>query len=432
MALLLDRVKQFFLHTGWDKTYWVGFSGGIDSHVLLHLCAELRKSCPLQIKAVHVHHGLSVHASEWALHCQKVCENLKIELIQKSIEAKAFSGDSPEEKARDLRYAVFAECMAPQDILLTAHQEEDQAETLLVQLFRGAGPKGLSAMPALKSFANGFHARPLLNTSRAEIKKYAEQNQLSWIDDESNDDTRFTRNFLRHSVLPLLQERWPTVTHTLARVAENCAETEEFIARVVLDDLKNCYGNNHFTLSIQKLMLFDAVRQRQILRTWFSECGFAIPSSVKLHQIQQDFLLSQSDKLPVMRWDQTELRRYRNMLYLMKPLTEHDPTQVFTWDLKESLMIPGIGKLQATGLNAQQVTVGFRQGGERCYFPKRHCHQLLKNLMQEWGIPPWERDRIPLIFIDEELVAVVGFFMHEQYQTESCPPLLFSLSPSFD
>ena len=186
MALLFDRIKTFCLAQGLDKIYWVGYSGGLDSHVLLHLCAELRKQYPLRLKAVHVHHGLSVNASDWVVHCEQVCADLQIEFIQKSIEAKALTGDSPEEVARDLRYAVFAKLLAPQDILLTAHQQDDQAETVLVQLLRGAGPKGLAAMPELKAFAAGFHARPLLSVSRVELKKYAEGNYLTWINDESN------------------------------------------------------------------------------------------------------------------------------------------------------------------------------------------------------------------------------------------------------
>ncbi len=422
MALLIDCIKTFCLEQGLDKTYWIGYSGGLDSHVLLHLCAQLRKQYPIRLKAVHVHHGLSIHAEDWMLHCEKICDQLQIELIQKSIHAKALTGDSPEEVARDLRYAVFAELMETDDILLTAHQQDDQAETLLVQLLRGAGPKGLSAMPVIKTFAKGFHARPLLSLSRVELKSYAEEQQLTWINDESNEDKSFTRNFLRHSILPVLKERWPTVTKTLARVAKHCAESEEFISSVVREDLATCRGESHRTLSIKKIKMLNAMRQRQVLRAWFMQCGFSVPSSIKLNQIQQDFLKSQADKLPLIRWGKVELRRYRDELYLMQPLSSFDTRQIFSWDLRQSLVIPGIGELSTTmtekglSLNMTQVTVRFRQGGERCYFPKRRCHQLLKHLMQEWAIPPWERDRIPLLFIEDRLIAVVGFFLAEDYQ----------------
>ncbi len=423
MALLIDSIKTFCLEQGLDKTYWIGYSGGLDSHVLLHLCAELRKQYPVRLKAVHVDHGLSVNAYDWSMHCEKVCAELQIEFIQKSVNAKASLGDSPEEVARDLRYAVFVDLLAPQDILLTAHQQDDQAETLLVQLFRGAGPKGLSAMPVLKTFAAGFHARPLLSASRLELKHYAEEQHLTWINDESNEDKSFTRNFLRHAVLPVLKQRWPTVTKTLARVAENCADAEAFIAGVALEDLALCRGESGLTLSIKKLRLLNHARQRQVLRVWFVERGFTVPSSVKLHHIQHDFLESQSDKLPLMRWDQVELRRYRDELYIMLALSPYDTTQVFVWDLTQPLSIPHLGELRATvtegvglSLDIQHVTVRFRQGGERCYFPDRRCHRLLKHLMQEWAIPPWERDRIPLFFVRDTLIAVADFFQAKDYQ----------------
>ncbi len=420
MALLFDRIKTFCLARGLDKTYWVGYSGGLDSHVLLHLCAELRKQYPLRLKAVHVHHGLSIHAMDWAMHCEKVCADLQIEFIQKSIDAKALTGDSPEEVARERRYDVFANLLASQDVLLTAHQQDDQAETLLVQLFRGAGPKGLAAMPALKTFAAGFHARPLLSASRAELTHYAEEQHLTWINDESNEDKNFTRNFLRHAILPVLKQRWPTVTKTLARVANNCAEAEALANNAIQQDLEVCRGIHRATLSIKKLMTLDAVRQRHLLRAWFIEQAFPVPSSVKLHQIQQDFLQSDADKLPVMYWDDVELRRYRHTLYIMKKLMHHDATQVFSWDLSQPLVIPHVGTLHATLMeNAglfPHLTVRFRQGGERCYFPKRGCHRLLKHLMQEWGIPPWERDRVPLLFVEDRLIAVVGYFLDASYE----------------
>lgn len=424
MASLVEHLKTFFLAQGLDKTYWIGYSGGLDSHVLLHLCAEVKKSYSLRLKAVHVHHGLSPHASDWVVHCEKICADLQIDLIQKSIQAKALPGDSPEETARDLRYAVFSDLMAPQDILLTAHQQDDQAETLLVQLFRGSGPKGLAAMPAMKAFAQGFHGRPLLSASRSELKKYAEEHRLTWIDDESNEDKSYARNFLRHAVLPVLKQRWPTVTKTLARVAENCAETEEMISSLVSQDLAACCGSTPRVLAINQLLLLNHVRQRQVLRTWILAQGFTVPSSAKLHQIQHDFLQAKQDKSPYMKWGNTELRRYQNEIYIMNALLPHDSMQTFSWDMTQSLILPHLGELFVTltdspGLSQAitHATVRFRQGGERCYFSERGCHQLLKHLMQEWNIPPWERDRVPLLFVEEELIAVVGFFIDSRYQS---------------
>lgn len=422
MASLFNCVKTFCLAQGFNKTYWIGYSGGLDSHVLLHLCAELRKHYPLQFKAIHVHHGLSANAHDWAAHCAKVCADLQIEFIQEAIDAKALTGDSPENVARQRRYAVFAGLLAAQDILLTAHQQDDQAETVLVQLLRGAGPKGLAAMPALKAFAVGLHGRPLLSVSRCELKQYAEENQLIWIDDESNENENFTRNFLRHSVLPVLKQRWPTVTTTLARVAENCAEAQVIVTTMAAQDLAMCRAETSQTLAIKKLALLDKARQHQVLRAWLTELGFSLPSAVKLQHIQRDFLQASQDKSPYISWDQVEIRRYRDTLYAMHCLPQHDARQVFSWDMSQALIIPHLGTLRATltenaGLRSdiQQVTVRFRQGGERCYFPARSSHQLLKHLLQQWNIPPWQRDRLPLLYVDNTLIAVTGFFLDRNY-----------------
>ena len=422
MASLFDFVKTFCLAQGFDKTYWIGYSGGLDSHVLLHLFVELRKQYPLQLKAVHVHHGLSTHADAWAIHCAKVCGDLQIEFVQKTIDAKALAGDSPENKARQRRYEVFTGLLAAQDVLLTAHQQDDQAETVLVQLLRGAGPKGLAAMPVLKPFAAGLHGRPLLSASRRELKQYAEKNQLSWIDDESNENENFTRNFLRHTVLPVLKQRWPTVTTTLARVAENCAETQQIVATMAAQDLAMCRKEKDQTLAIKKLGLLDKVRQRQVLRAWLTELGFSLPSAVKLQQIQRVFLQASHDKSPYINWGEVEIRRHRDALYAMPFLPLHDATQVFSWDMSQELVIPQLGTLCATlsegaglRLDIQQVTVRFRQGGERCYFPERGHHQSLKHLLQQWNIPPWQRDRLPLLYVNDTLIAVTGFFINASY-----------------
>jgi tRNA(Ile)-lysidine synthase len=288
-------------------------------------------------------------------------------------------------------------------------------------------------MPALKEFAAGFHARPLLSVPRIELKHYAESYHLTWIEDESNANKHFTRNFLRHDVLPLLKQRWPTVSKTLARTAENCAETQQLVTMITMQDLAVCRDKQVKTLSIKKLQLLDANRQRQVLRAWLKELGFSIPSSAKLHQIQHDFLQAREDKLPYMTWNKIELRRYQDSLHAHDCLVPHDATQTYSWDLTQPLVIPNLGSLHAVmteneGLHPdiKQVTVRFRQGGERCYFSKRRCHQSLKHLFQQWRIPPWERERIPLIFIDDTLAAVPGFFLDAAYA--STPGRQFSFA----
>jgi len=405
-----------------DVTYWLAYSGGLDSHVLLHLMAKLRVVVPLNLRAVYINHGLSPNAAAWAKHAASVCQQLQIEFQQQSINFHVTPGKSREDLARDRRYQVFAELLAPNDFLLTAHHQNDQAETLLLQLLRGAGPKGLSAMPRIKPFASGFHARPLLNFTRNELADYATQHQLKWIEDESNTDTQFTRNFLRCNVLPVLQQRWANVTNVLARAADNCAEAEQLLASVALEDLAAIQDSEPHIISIQKLQLLNPLRQRHVLRTWFSQLNFPLPSVVKLQQIQQTMLFARHDKLPHVNWGNVEVRRYRDQLHALRCLLPHDPTQVITWNLAELLTVKNFGELQAVRVNGaglradiDAVTVRFRQGGERVCLPGRKHHHELKKLFQEWGVLPWQRDRVPLIYVQEKLAAVVGFFIADEF-----------------
>jgi tRNA(Ile)-lysidine synthase len=408
------------LKTGTHKTYWVAYSGGMDSHVLLHALANVRKHFPLQIKAIHVHHGLSPAADDWALHCAKICADLKIDFILQKITINTQKRESLEQAARDQRYAVFKEVLSYQDLLLTAHHQNDQAETVLLQLLRGAGPKGLAAMPRLKKMGQGELARPLLGFTREALTGYAMQHNLQWIEDESNTKTRFTRNFLRHEVMPLLETRWPTTAATLARVAANCADTETVLDEVIGEDLIQA-KNNAAGLSIATLKKFSFARQRLILRQWFREQRILMPSAKKLNYILSDICMAREDKSPAVIGATIELRRYRGYLYIKESpfITTLDSV---TWDLRQPLVMPGVGILhaiqtQGQGLRADlaQVTIGFRKGGERCCLPGRNFHHALKNLFQDWGVPPWERHRTPLIYVENQLAAVVGFSLCEGF-----------------
>ena len=290
-------------------------------------------------------------------------------------------------------------------------------------MLRGAGPKGLAAMPRIKPFAKGFHARPLLDFTRQDLKQYAEEKQLHWIDDESNKDVNFVRNFLRHDIIPVLQKRWPTVTTTLSRVAEHCAEAQQLLDEMAAEDLAKAKGNELDTLSIKKLSQLDPARQRHVLRAWLSQLHLPIPPTVKLQQIQQDMLHAREDKAPHFTWRDIELRRYRDTLYVMPCLKKHDSTLSFDWDLSQSATL---GDLQSISMKGQglradinQVVVRFRQGGEVFQMPGRTYRHDLKKLFQDWGIPPWMRNRIPLIYVGEKLAAIVGFALSDEFAVQS-------------
>lgn len=427
MASLFDEVRRFCFAQGLDKTYWVAYSGGLDSHVLLHTLAALAKHHPISVKAVYVHHGLSPNASAWAAHCAAVCRELGVDFIQKNLCIDKKTGESIEALAREARYLALQKLMTENSVLVTGHHQDDQAETLLLQLIRGSGLKGLSAMPIVKPFAKGVHGRPFLMMARATMQAYAEKNQLTWIEDESNHERRLARNFLRHEIFPLLKTRWPSVTATLTRAAEHCAEAQAFVDQVIHKDLDRCLsGADGIGLSVTALQTFSSTRQRHILREWLARKHYPIPPVAKMQAIQTNGLQAATDRFPCITWGGVELRRYQDVLYVMKCLVAHDTTKRYGWRLDTELRIPGVGRLQAHKANlvslklgVQQVEVRFRQGGEVCRLPGRACHHALKKLFQQWKIPPWLRSRTPLLFVGEELVAVPGYYLHQDYISQA-------------
>ncbi|MES2217955.1 MAG: tRNA lysidine(34) synthetase TilS [Pseudomonadota bacterium] len=429
MGPLAARVKHFCQQQGFEPTYWVAYSGGLDSHVLLHVLAQLRDFLPLKLRAIHVNHNLSPNAAAWATHCARICTQLNIELVQATVDASASGGESPENKARQARYVAIMREISTGDMLVTAHHQDDQAETLLLQLCRGAGPKGLAAMPALKVFGAGWLGRPLLDCTRAILRDYAVTNQLQWIEDESNANQNFARNFIRHEVLPVLQQRWPAVTKTLGRSASNCAEAQHLLDEIAAQDIATVSGTKPGTLSVSKLLTLSPRRQRLVLRFWLRQAGFTVPSTVKLRQVQHDMLLARADKQPVMHWPQVELRRYQDELYASSPLAVHDTQQIYSWHYPQPLVLTGLGELRAqavtgSGLAAelQDVSVRFRRGGEVCRLPARTGHHDLKKLFQSWRIPAWQRDRIPLVYVGEQLAAVVGWCVSEDFAAKAGDP----------
>lgn len=420
MESVFDSVKTFCLAQDVKKTFWIAYSGGLDSHVLLHACATLRDQYGFTYKAIHINHGLSPNALAWVEHCKTICDNLQIDFISKEITILSNHGDSLEALGRELRYKALAAYLSKNDVLLTAHHQEDQAETMFLQLMRGAGPKGLSAMPTIKPFAKGFHGRPLLEISKKTIDSYACEHKLKWIEDESNQNIDFSRNYVRQTLFPLLKKRWPAVSDTLARVAEHCAEAQRFIDLAMDEHLANMQRGSG--LSISALLTLSQTVQRHVLRRWFTHLHFPIPSAVKMQQIQQSLLLAAEDKMPHIMWGHVELRRYQDVLYAMEKLLMHDETKSYVWDMEQPLILPNVGVLHAE-LNlgqgfrkdVKQVTVRFRQGGECCRLPGRDFHHDLKKLFQQWGVPPWERSRVPLLFVEDKLVGVVGYHIDINY-----------------
>ena len=409
-----------------SKNFYVGYSGGVDSHVLLHILSRRK----LKLKAIYINHGLSPNAEQWAKHCEHICQSLQVPWQTIKVNAQPKAGQSPEAAAREARYRAFADLMQPGDYLLTAHHQDDQAETLLLQLLRGAGVKGLASMPVIKPFAQGYQVRPLLGVNRSEILAYASQNQLQWIEDESNLNTDFDRNFIRQQVMPLLNQRWPVAANTIARSAKHLAEVYEVESWFAENELAKLSGSQPKTLSISELLTYPQAIQKLLLRRWFNVQGLPMPSEAQLERMLTDVLHCREDADPKVVWQHYQLRRYRDDLYALPLITNFDNTVVIPWDLTGEVALPqqlgrlAVKKIQGQGINPKltaqaQITVRFRQGGERCQPQGRVGSHPLKQLLQEWSVPTWQRNYIPLLYLNDELAAVIGYCI--------CQP--FSVAP---
>lgn len=427
-ATFLKNFYQHLFKLTQQRKFLIAYSGGLDSSVLLHSMVMLRSEYPdLQLRAIHINHSLSPNAKEWERHCAAVCQSLQVELITKKIQIFPTKKQSLEADARKMRYQLFAELINNDECLLTAHTKNDQAETVLLQLFRGAGPKGLAAMPAKIHFTDTYHLRPLLEFTREQLQNYATQQQLTWVEDESNLNLGFSRNFVRHELMPLISKRWPGILSALTRSARHCADADKLLTQLAEQDLLKVQGTIQGTLSIAQLLTLHEERQRNILRAWLNKLKFPLPSEIKIIQIQQEILFAKEDAKSIVKWRNTEVRRYQDNLYAMSSLSKVDRNFASHWDLQSTLILPGkLGELISKtdfgkGLRKQSldhVVVRFRRGGERCHPHGRVGSHPLKKLFQEWQIPVWQRDRIPLIFYQEQLIAVVGYCICENFAAE--------------
>lgn len=399
---------------------WIAYSGGCDSTVLLHLFHQLQSQLQIELRAIHINHSLSPFAEQWTEHCRQTCAALDVSLIALKVNAKPQPGESPEDVARRARYNAITQQLAAGDYLCTAHHQDDQAETLLLQLLRGAGPKGLAAMGVQSPLGCATQLRPMLHLSREEIQHYAEAHILEWVDDHSNSDTGYNRNYLRHEVMPLLKQRWPSAARTISRGAEHCAEAAELLEHLAEQDWQQCRGQSDATLSIAAMLALPLARQKNLLRYWVGRNGLPLPSEIKLHHIINDVMGAAADRTPCVTWPGVEVRRYDGQLHIMPPLPVIDSNTIIPWpDISKPLLLPD-GRilvcipteqrpaLSASRLQQGHVTIRYRQGGERLQPTNSAHHKTLKQIFQEQRISHWMRDRVPLVYVDDELVAVVG------------------------
>ncbi|MDY6978260.1 MAG: tRNA lysidine(34) synthetase TilS [Pseudomonadota bacterium] len=437
-AHLLDQLTQMPA----ASRYRVAYSGGCDSHVLLQALAGLREQLAAPLEAIHINHRLSDQADDWAEHCRRICAALELPLAEVTVHAHPRLGESPEAAAREARYNAWRELLQAGEGLLLAQHQDDQAETLLLQLLRGSGPKGLAAMPPVIDFAAGWLGRPLLGQSRAALRRYAREQGLEWIEDPSNFDTDLDRNYLRHELLPVLQARWPSASLTLSRAARHQAEAGQLLEELAAQDYILCQSEHAECLRLAPLQALSPARQRNLLRYWLASVRqLPLPDSTHLNRILDEVLYAAPDAQPQVAWTGAQVRRYASELYALstRPAPDCGDAGWHDWDpLRQPRLTlagrvleaePAVGQ----GLSRQQVEahglqVGFRQGGEWCRPAGRGHRHELKKLLQEWRVPPWQRAEIPLIRIDEEIAQVVDYCLCEPYiAAEDEPGLLITL-----
>jgi len=408
------------------SAWWVAYSGGLDSHCLLAAMAALRNTLAAPVVAVHVNHGLQPQSVDWGRHCAQVCEDLEIPLHTLGISVSVAGGDGVESAARAARYAAWERMLPENACLLTAHHQDDQAETLLLRLLRGAGPRGLASMLPVRRFGRGNIARPLLSFTRDALVQYAKGRRLQWIEDPSNEAQAFDRNFLRHSVIPLLKQRWPAAPGVIARAAAHAAEARGLLDEVASSDLGEASAHN--PLSLDCLSRLAPARRRNLFFFWLQENAVPPPSTVQVDKGLPMLLEARGDGSACLHWGKTDVRRFRRALYLVPAVLPNPPRQPIPWDLSSPLRIPGIGDLIAKPDPADgalsraaclrgRLTVTFRTGGERCRPTGSAGRRELKKVLQELAIPPWERSLIPLVRVDDELAAVGELLVCHGFQS---------------
>jgi len=400
----------------------VAYSGGLDSHVLLHVLNSIERSAHMII-ALHIHHGLNRLAGQWAQHCKETCRDMGIDCKTVELNAAVPDGESVQAWARKQRYKALAEFVEENDILFTAHHQDDLAETVLLQLFRGGGPAGLAAMPQRNRFGRGWHYRPFLGIRRNELKEYAIACGLKWVEDDSNAKERYDRNYLRNRVMPLLQTRWPGITGTLARAAGYQAAAAVLMDELAQKDLENCINNTARSIRLSRLCEMSGERSTNLLRFWIRNLGFPVPGGKKITHIISDVIQAGPNTCPVATWQGTEIRRYRDNLYIMKPIdVQAVSAGPVCWDVREPCTLP-LGSLQAVrgkggGIKISAcpegiLTIRFRSGGE--IIRSMGHHRSLKKLFQENAVLPWYRNLVPLLYAGNNLVAVTGICIDENY-----------------
>jgi tRNA(Ile)-lysidine synthase len=400
----------------------VAYSGGLDSTVLLYALAQLRGVLAHDVRAVHIDHQLQQKSAEWAEQCKRAAERFEVpfKCLRVLVER---SQEGLEAAARKARYDAFRGELELREVLLTAHHADDQLETMLLALMRGAGVRGLRGMPSVQPFAGGWLVRPLLDFPRSNLEAWAREQQLAWIEDPTNVSTSMDRNYVRHSIAPILAARWPSAPLSAGRSAEHLGE-----ASTLLDDLAAIDAAPALVqgcLDVARLRELSSARRRNLLRYWLRSHGVRAPSSRKLAGIEHDVLEAERDRSLKIALETCELRRHRDLLYCMPALPRTASHEALEWALPGPIHLPsGLGTLEmqrvhghglASAKLSSSLQISFRKGGEILKVAHNRPHRSLKKLLQDAKVLPWWRARLPFIYSGEDLVAVGDLWMNAEF-----------------
>lgn len=408
----------------------LALSGGVDSVVLLDLLLQLRSTLGCSLSAIHVNHQISAHAAQWADFCKDLCTRNDVPIQIRKVHVARRSKLGLEAAARAARYQAFAELTT--DLLLLAHHLDDQAETLLLNLLRGSGVGGAAGMPVVRA-AGYVLARPLIDVPRAALLAYAQQHRLAWIEDESNEDTAYTRNYLRHDVLPLIEQRFPAYRQTLARAAQHFSEADALLDELAAIDAAQAVHAGKLNLTL--LAQLAPARAKNLLRAYLALQDVPSLDADRLQEWLRQLLTARADSKVALGVAGLMLRRYRGQAWVELDLPAPEPNWQMAWNGERELKLAKLGgtlsftAISGTGISLEKlsqakVSLRLRQGGEKLKPDCRRPRKTLKHLLQEAAVPPWQRERLPLIYCADELVAVPGIGVDCSYHAGPGEPAL--------
>lgn len=407
----------------------LAFSGGVDSRLLLELLSRYQQAHSIECHAVYVHHGLSSNADDWADKCLLWAKQVGISCSIERVSLDISNGESIELLAREARYQALTKYIQEGDILLTGQHADDQLETFLLALKRGSGPKGLSSMAESMPFSSGSLVRPLLTIKRKSIEDAATKLGLEWVEDESNQDTRYDRNFLRHCVIPELSGRWPSIHQAVQRSASLCAQQEALLDELLSAVFEHALQTD-LSLSIEELAKHSELARARLIRMWLAKLNTSMPTQVQLNLIWNEVALAQQDANPQLQLKQGEVRRFRNRLYWVTEIADVTEWQS-TIQVDTVLSLPErLGELTLTTSSSnatialpsqpELLRVTFNPEGLSAHPTTRNHSRKLKKLFQEYNVPSWLRRQIPILMYQDRVVAVADLFVDQAFNGQDC------------